>query len=177
MCRFSNPCLSKGQAHLDNGDAVVIPAMGTVGARAKRSKIYLVTPILGVILILQLQWDLFDQLGLFGCDASINSVQSKCGKHGRLNEVAKRGSPNPASNMLWGDSLGLKIIIRASRAVPRARLTSQRLLTSRHSFKFQDSSHSNLILKDHRDAPPRYQEQVRWIACLYRWSAFSAGRE
>lgn len=41
--------------------------------------------------------------------------------------VGKRGSPNPVSNVLWGVWLGLKIIIRASRAVLRARLTSRKV--------------------------------------------------
>lgn len=77
-------------------------AVCAVCAGAKRSNTYLVNTILGVIMISQDQWDIFNQLGPSRRDAPINSVQSKCGKHGRFNEVGKRGSPNPASNMRWG---------------------------------------------------------------------------
>lgn len=120
----------------------MVPTMGAVCAGAKRSNIYLVNTILGVFIISQDQWDPFNQLGPSRRDASINSVQSKCGKHGGLNEVWKRGSPNPVSNMRWGFSLGLKIIIRASRGSALSAVdVTYRLLTSRHSREFWDSSH------------------------------------
>lgn len=83
-CMLFGPMFAKGQVHFDNGDALVIPAIGIVCTVAKRSNVYLVAITLGVILTPQVQRDLFNQLGSSRDDTSINSVQSKCGKHGQI---------------------------------------------------------------------------------------------